>query len=69
MCNYKACQFVLPLVILVFAFWETTWSKWIIVVAAALILLYSLGCKAGGRNTCVPNSKPVAKKKARKKRK
>ena len=41
-CNWV--QLVLAALILIFAFWQTVASKWIIVVAAVLILVHSFAC-------------------------
>jgi hypothetical protein len=48
----------LAVVILVFSFWQITYSKWIIVVAAALIFLKGIayvakeGCSCMGKTCC-----------------
>ena len=39
------CEAILGLIILVFALVETTYSKWIIVIAAVLLLIHSFTCK------------------------
>lgn len=39
------CEAVLGIIILIFAFWQTTYSKWVIVVAAAIMVLHSFSCK------------------------
>ena len=39
------CEAILGIIILVFALWETTYSNWIIVVAAVLLLIHSFTCK------------------------
>lgn len=63
-CNCKVTEIVLGLVILVFALWETTFSKWVIVVAAILLLLHAFSCK----NCGVSVSGEVPKAKSRRKR-
>ena len=55
---------VLAVVILVFAIWPgiVSWSNWVIIVAAALLLYHSLSChKCGG--LCVGMMKGGKKKK------
>lgn len=42
--NHRHWEAVLSVLILIFAFWQTMYSKWVIVVAAALILLHTAGC-------------------------
>lgn len=39
------CEAIIAIVILIFALWETTFSKWIIVIAAVLLLIHSFTCK------------------------
>ena len=41
-CNCSKANLVLAIVILVFALWQTTYSKWIVVIAAAIIGIHSL---------------------------
>lgn len=68
-CNCKWCELVIAIVILVFAFWMTAWSKWIIVIAAIVLLLHSFLCRScmmceqhkGG----MAKSMPASKKKRR----
>ena len=52
-CNCKNTEIVLGIVILVFALWETTYSKWVIVVAAILLLLHAVSCKNCGVSVSV----------------
>jgi len=52
------CEAILAIIILVFAFWETTISKWIIVIAAGLLLYHSFTCKK-----CFASPMPVKTKK------
>ena len=66
-CNCKMTDSILGIVILVFAIWPTQIfsamvSKWIIIVAAILLLIHAYKC-----NTCaVPMDKKAGKKKKRK---
>lgn len=39
------CDFILAVIILVFSFVTWAYSKWIIVIAAILLLIHSFGCK------------------------
>lgn len=61
MYHNKWAMAFLPLIVLIFAIWETTASNWIIIVAAILMLLHSLGC----HKCCSADSgvKPKPKKK------
>jgi phosphatidylglycerophosphate synthase len=51
-CNCKWTETILALVIIVFAFWEVTYSMWIIIIAAVLLLIHAFRCKNCG--TCMP---------------
>lgn len=54
------CESILGLVILIFALWQTMYSKWIIVIAAIVLIIHSFMCKQcfiGHRNEM-----PVKKK-------
>ena len=44
-CNCKGIELVLAIVILVFALWQTTYSSWIVIIAAVLLVLHALSCK------------------------
>ena len=61
MCNCKVTEIIVAVIILLFAFYETIYSKWVIVIAAAVLLVHGLGCKniAG----CCEEAKPRAKRK------
>ncbi|MFH1425703.1 MAG: hypothetical protein ABIG28_03205 [archaeon] len=63
----KWLQVVLPIIILIFVFWQTTYSKWIIVIAAVIQLLGAIACS----ETCGTDAgaKPVMKKPTKKKKK
>jgi len=63
-CNCKWTEIILGVLILVFAWWATAYSQWIVTIAAVLLLLHALSCKNCGR--CSEHQmKPVAKKKKR----
>jgi len=47
-CNCKCVEIILAIVILLFLFWETTASTWIIAIAAILLLIHALSCKKCG---------------------
>jgi len=73
MCNCKATEIILGVIILVFAMWDSTisWlpSGTVIIVAAALIVVHALGCKD---LSCTPKpvkAKVKAKSKVKPKRK
>jgi len=49
-CNCKVVEAVLSLIIILFAVWpnllgDTTYSKWVIIIAALLMLIHSFACK------------------------
>ena len=44
MCN-SWCEAILGIVVLVFALWQTMYSKWIIVIAAIVLIIHSFTCK------------------------
>ena len=55
---YNKCgAIVLAVVIIVFALWETAYSKWVIVIAAALLIIVAWMCKS----TCPPEGVAGAK--------
>jgi hypothetical protein len=60
-CNCKWCETVLAIVIIVFAFWETVASQWIVVIAAILLLIHAWSCK----NCAMPASSSGKKKSKR----
>ena len=39
------CELIIALVVIIFALWETTYSKWIIVIAGIVLLIHSFTCK------------------------
>ena len=45
MCNCKVGEIIFGIVILVFTFWETAASQWIVAIAAALLIIHALACK------------------------
>ncbi len=53
------------LLVILFSFWQTAYSKWIIVIVAVLWLIHSLGCK----DCCAAKAKPKARRAKPKKRK
>ncbi|MBU2052670.1 MAG: hypothetical protein ABIJ14_02990 [Nanoarchaeota archaeon] len=67
MCNCKATEIVLGLVVLVFALWETfAYSKWVLVVAAVVLILHGLKCSTLA--SCAPSAKkPASRPAARRK--
>lgn len=47
-CNCKWVESALAIIIIVFAFIDKSYSQWIIVIAAALLLIHSWTCKSCG---------------------
>ena len=44
-CNCKITELILAIIIIVFVWWQTTWSGWIITIAAALLIIHAVSCK------------------------
>jgi hypothetical protein len=44
-CNCKVTEIILGIIILIFAIWTTSWSDWIIIIAAVLLIIHALTCK------------------------
>lgn len=44
-CNCTWVESLLAVIVIVFAFWQTSYSQWVIVIAAALLLIHGLWCK------------------------
>ena len=66
-CNCKLTEIILGVVILVWILWTDLLgipSKWVIIIAAALLLLHAFRCDRG----CGVANMPKAKKSSRKKR-
>lgn len=64
---YKNCMsghFVLAILVIVFALWQTAASKWILLAIGIIMLLHSLGC-----SSCKVPEKPKAKPKRKAKKK
>ena len=59
----KSVGLILAILIIVFALWETTYSKWILVAIGILFLLHAIGCKCSSCNTEALAAKPKKKKK------
>ncbi len=61
MCNCKATEIVVALVILAASFIVIPYAQWVIVVAAAVLLIHGLRCKDIA--CCKTDAKPKAKRK------
>ncbi len=48
MCNCKMTEAIIAILVIVFALWVTPWSQWIVVIAAAVLLIHSFACKSCG---------------------
>ena len=62
-CNCKWTEVVLAIIVIVFSVLvSTSWSKWIVFIAAVVLLFHAFGCKNCA--TCMPEAKKsIAKKK------
>ena len=59
--NCKWCEVVLLLLIVIWTFWTNLFglsSKWVVIIAAVILLIHGLGCK-----TCHVDMKSKPKKK------
>ena len=39
------CEALIALVVIIFVLWETTYSKWILLIAGVVLLIHSFTCK------------------------
>ena len=39
------CELIIALVVIVFAYWQTTYSQWILIIAGIVLLIHSFMCK------------------------
>ena len=39
------CELIVAIVVIVFALWETMYSKWILVIAGIVLLIHSFTCR------------------------
>lgn len=60
MCNCKYLEAVFALLILIFSFVSTAYSKWVIVISALVLLIHSVSCNC--HTVCKTESKPKAKR-------
>ncbi len=61
MCNCKLTEIIVALVILAVSFITIPYAKWVIIIAAAVLLIHGLGCKDIA--SCCEEIKPKAKRK------
>jgi len=62
--NCKWIQIVIGLVVVIFTLWpQGTWSKWLVVIAGALIVVHASSCKKCG--VCAPEAGKGKKKRKR----
>ena len=38
------CELILGIIILIFSFWKTTYSMWVVVIAAVILIIHSFTC-------------------------
>lgn len=64
-CNCSVGNIVLAIIILIFAFWQTSYSQWVVVVAAVLLIIHELWHKHSwmGMNKGMSSDMAVKKKK------
>ncbi|OIO41010.1 hypothetical protein AUJ62_03830 [Candidatus Pacearchaeota archaeon CG1_02_32_21] len=63
-CNCSIGNILLGIIILVFALWQTAYSKWIVVIASVLLIIHELWHKHSWVKN--KNPSPVENKKKRK---
>ena len=39
------CELIIAVLVIVFALWATTYSKWVLVIAGVVLLIHSFTCK------------------------
>lgn len=64
-CNCKVTEIIFALVILVFAFVDAMYAKWIVAIAGVLLIIHALTCRniaACASGTMVQAAQPKAKK-------
>lgn len=62
-CNCKWTEIVIGLIVVIFTLWpQGTWSKWVVVVAGAILVIHAFGCKKCG-GVCAPEATSKGKKK------
>jgi len=61
-CNCRWTEIILAIVIVIFSLVKTAASKWLLFAAGIILFLHALICKNCG-TSCMPEKKPVAKKK------
>jgi len=71
-CNHRVYEILLSAIIIIFALWNSTinWlpSKWVIVIAAAILLIHALSRKRMVLPKISAKSKAVSKKAKKKRR-
>jgi hypothetical protein len=65
-CNCKVTEGILAILIVLFAFWQTTYSKWVIIISAVLLLIHALKC--GKCKTCGTDMKDKSSSGTKKKK-
>jgi hypothetical protein len=61
--NCMSSHFILGILVIVFAFWQTAASQWILLAIGVLMIIHSLGC-----SSCKVQEKPKAKSRKKKKK-
>lgn len=59
------CELVFGILVIIFALWETTYSKWILVIIGIVLLIHSFTCKKCFMNDQMMPEKTMASKKRR----
>lgn len=62
MCNCKITEIILSIVVILFAFVNAAYAKWIVVIAAVLLLIHAFTCRnlaacAAGQAPAMPAKK------------
>ena len=43
--KFCICRWLLPLIVIIFTFWGTSWGKWIVLIAALIMFWFGVGGK------------------------
>jgi len=61
--NCMSSHFILGILVIVFAFWQTAASPWILLAIGVIMIIHSLGCSCCKECEVKPKAKSKAKKK------
>jgi len=56
MCHKKITDIILGIIVIAFALYQTTYSKWIIIIAGAVLIIHSVMCRCCSNECNMPMS-------------